>query len=147
MKSLHTECLFLLDDDTRTLSLAWLGKAKGDIAAARKLLQPPDVLLENAVYHCQQAAEKSIKAILALHGASIPMTHDVAKLIRRAKEYEPALVELEDRADFITPYATEYRYSDFDAFELSLAEVNVALEYADDLIAFATRIVARFSAH
>ena len=44
---------------------SWLEKAKGDLDVVRRSLMPlPDKNLEAAAYHCQQAAEKSIKALL-----------------------------------------------------------------------------------
>jgi HEPN domain-containing protein len=48
-----------MDETKRDLLNAWLIKAQHDLAAARKLSTEPDSYLDLAIYHCQQAAEKS----------------------------------------------------------------------------------------
>ncbi len=45
----------------------WLTIAQHDPASARKLAQEPEPLLDTAIYHCQQAAEKAWKALLVFH--------------------------------------------------------------------------------
>ncbi len=44
----------------------WLLTAKADLESAEKLAEPPNPILETAVYHCQQSAEKAIKGFLTL---------------------------------------------------------------------------------
>lgn len=46
------------------LARNWLIKAQHDLAAARKLCADPDPYLDVAIYHCQQAAEKTVKGFL-----------------------------------------------------------------------------------
>lgn len=60
---------------------AWLRKAAGDMQAAEHdtLAQPP--LHEDAVFHCQQVAEKSLKAFLTWR----------APRGRRARPTKPAM--------------------------------------------------------
>lgn len=48
----------------RQLVLSWLTKAQHDLAAAEVLSQSVLSLLDTAIYHCQQAAEKSLKGYL-----------------------------------------------------------------------------------
>ena len=45
----------------------WLTKAKLDLRGAEIDLIAKPPLLEDAVFHCQQAVEKSLKAFLAFH--------------------------------------------------------------------------------
>lgn len=51
-----------MDDAKRDLVRAWLLRA--DLASARKLAAGADPLLDTAIYHCQQAAEKTLEALL-----------------------------------------------------------------------------------
>ena len=46
---------------------SWLVKALHDLATARKAASPPDPYLDTAIYHCQQAGEKTVKGFLAFH--------------------------------------------------------------------------------
>ena len=47
-----------------------------------------------ATFHCQQCVEKSLKAMLALHGNEIPRIHDLVTLHTRASEVESLSVEI-----------------------------------------------------
>jgi hypothetical protein len=41
----------------------------------------PNMLLEGLCFHAQQAAEKSIKAVLIDRGVSFPRTHNIRTLL------------------------------------------------------------------
>lgn len=58
-----TDCCCMKQHSTSTFNL-WLKKSKNDLKAAKKLVQNPDPLYDMAVYHCQQTAEKALKAYL-----------------------------------------------------------------------------------
>jgi HEPN domain-containing protein len=40
-----------------------------------------ELSIENRLYHCQQAAEKALKAVLVYHEKNYPFTHDISDLI------------------------------------------------------------------
>ena len=63
-----------------------------------------------AVYHCQQAAEKAVKAFLVRHGQPYEKTHDIEVLVDIAGEIDPGFRQWADAADALTPYATRFRY-------------------------------------
>jgi HEPN domain-containing protein len=54
----------MADAPTLELAHAWLAKAASDLRSARILADADDPPLDAAVYHCQQAAEKAVKALL-----------------------------------------------------------------------------------
>ena len=62
------------------------------------------------MYHCQQAAEKALKAYLTDQNAIVRKTHDLEVLIGLCAEYDPSFENLADAADILNPYATEFRY-------------------------------------
>lgn len=99
-----------MDEAKRKLVHNWLLKASHDLTAARLLTQGDQPILDVAIYHCQQAAEKAVKAFLVFKDEFPDRTHDVNVLIQRAMLFEPALVALRDAAIRITPYATLFRY-------------------------------------
>lgn len=88
----------------------WLDRARDDLGAATKLLRGSDPYPATAAYHCQQAAEKALKAVLAGAGQQVPKTHDLRVLVERAALTDPRLRALQDLAEQLTPLATEYRY-------------------------------------
>jgi len=53
-----------MDEAKRELVQQWLQKALHDLIAARSLGQQKPTVMDVAIYHCQQAAEKAVKAFL-----------------------------------------------------------------------------------
>ena len=86
----------------------WLEVVARDLKAARNCLFGPEPTGEAAAYHCQQAAEKLVKAVLVSAGVNAPYSHDIETLVGLVPDspLAPLLVPL---ARF-TPYATAYRY-------------------------------------
>jgi len=62
--------------DTR----AWLSKAQQDLRAAALDLTASPPLLEDTLFHCQQAVEKALKALLTWHDRPFRKTHDLVEL-------------------------------------------------------------------
>lgn len=62
-------------DRKQQLVGAWLAKAHSDLDTARLLIRDEKRLLDVAMYHCQQTAEKAIKAWLTAHDLIFPKTH------------------------------------------------------------------------
>jgi HEPN domain-containing protein len=92
--------------DTR----AWLRRAHHDLLAAKLLLNAARPLPDVAVFHCQQAAEKALKAFLFWHDVRFGKTHELAELGRACCNLDGALAGVIDRAVDLTPYAWRFRY-------------------------------------
>lgn len=101
-----------MDDPIRREVAAWFAKALRDLESAERLVagQPP--FRDTAAYHCQQAAEKALKAFLTAAAIPFPKTHDLTALITLARETSPGLSSLDEAAITLTPYATLFRYPD-----------------------------------
>lgn len=91
----------------------WLADADQDLKAAGSLFA--DSIYDRCVTHCQQAAEKSVKAVLACFGY-LERSHYVAERLRRViekqvvPEWEADLARLADDAEQLEPAATWSRY-------------------------------------
>jgi HEPN domain-containing protein len=81
-----------------------------DLAAARLLAAGRPPILDVAVYHCQQAAEKALKGYLVYQDQRVEKTHDIGLWIERAMSIEPEFGTMRDAGDHLTPFATAYRY-------------------------------------
>ncbi|GAB4579720.1 MAG: HEPN domain-containing protein [Anaerolineales bacterium] len=57
----------------------WLRFAREDLQVAKLVMK--EKIYNQVCFHCQQCAEKSLKAWLAAQGAHIPKTHRMADLI------------------------------------------------------------------
>ena len=131
-----------MDEARRRVVQGWLIKAQNDLATARKLAQDPSPLLDTAIYHCQQAAEKAVKGFLACHDQTVVKTHDVRFLVNQALAFEPGFEEWLEAAERVTPYATAYRYPD-EILEPEEGEFERAMDAAAGLAAFVLRVLPR----
>jgi HEPN domain-containing protein len=80
--------------------------AQEDLEAARLLSSQGN---RYAIYHCEQAVEKIIRAVLTAEGKHAGIRHDLGEMVGMIPEANPvkhALRELE----FLAAYATSYRY-------------------------------------
>ncbi len=65
---------------------------------------------DSVCFHCQQSAEKYLKARLQEAGISFPKTHDLIKLLGMAITIEPQWVALHPFVAVLNPYGVGYRY-------------------------------------
>jgi HEPN domain-containing protein len=113
----------------------WLIKSKRDLKVAWVLFESEESLLDSVVYHCQQSAEKSLKAYLTYQNIVFRKTHDLDILIDLCSLSERSFQDLKDGADILTPYATEFRYPS-DTIEPERQEAEEALEIANLILTF-----------
>lgn len=85
-------------------------------------------------YHCQQSAEKAIKAVIvSLHWPTgIPKSHDLSFLLNQIHNYISIPDAIGDAADALTPFGTMTRYPN---------ELTVEEHHAKQAIAFAEQIL------
>lgn len=88
----------------------WFTKAKDDLRVARALLDFESEHNEATVFHCQQAAEKSIKGYLTHHKIRFNKTHDIEKLLEVVATIDKSLSAKFKKAGVLTKYAVAYRY-------------------------------------
>lgn len=110
---------------------AWVKKAHLDLRAAEVDLAAAPPLIEDALFHAQQAAEKSIKAFLCWHDKPFRKTHDLRELLDLACSLETDIEELRSAIESLTPFAWEFRYPG-ESEEPSIEETKEYLQAADD---------------
>lgn len=117
------------------LARSWMLKAGSDLRAARACLAAgsPDT----ACFHCQQTAEKSLKAHLIFHGINFPFTHDLGRLIALCAQKDAGFHALLADATSLNPYAAEMRYDD--EFWPSPEEVTEQLTRAESIHNFVVK--------
>ena|SRR5687767_13166116 len=92
------------------LTRDWLAKADEDLQAARFLAAAPTVLHDSVAFHCQQAAEKALKAYLTWHSLPFRRTHDLAELLLQCTAIDPSVQPLSAAANVLVQYAIDPRY-------------------------------------
>ena len=96
----------------------WLDFAAMDLEAAQFLFDMRPVPVEIICYHCEQAAEKLLKAVLLAADIEPPKTHDLIQLCKKCAELDSAYEVLADACIELSPYGVQVRYpSDLDLNE------------------------------
>lgn len=88
----------------------WVRKAEADHTAAVTLIRGNARLHDAVCFHCQQSAEKYLKALLYVQRLRIPRTHNLIGLLTLVAPHHPALVTLRRGMHILTRYAVETRY-------------------------------------
>src|SRR4030042_6015423 len=94
------------DAKTRIVS-EWLHKADADMGVAKHLLDGEAPFCNAITFHCQQAAEKYLKALLTCWGIEFPKTHVLANLIALLETRNAVLAMSILDAVVLTPYGAE----------------------------------------
>jgi|SRR6266850_2882892 len=88
----------------------WLQKASVDLRAARIDLEANPPLVEDTLFHCQQAVEKALKSFLAWHDRPFRKTHSLEELGAASETVDPTLKSVVDLAVPLTEFAWVFRY-------------------------------------
>ena len=103
----------------------WLDIAESDLGVARHLFELYRPMpLEIICYHCQQCAEKALKALYIALGipGGVPRTHDLSMLLDQMHNFVQIDDDLYDLADTLTPYGTAARYPSGMNFDERIAD-------------------------
>jgi HEPN domain-containing protein len=107
----------------------WVEKAEEDIAAVRTLASEDKLGFGLIiVFHCQQAAEKFLKACLTRHRIDFPKTHDFETLLNLCQKISPSFQNLGQPASRLQPFAVQARYTFRDAAETTIDQAIVDME-------------------
>ena len=108
---------------------AWLYKAGSDLLAAQILIGHSEFALGPAAFHCQQAAEKTLKAFLISRAVPFDRVHSLVYLLDLCEVEEPTLATLREETERLSPYAVEIRYPG-DIIEISAEAARQAFAAA-----------------
>jgi HEPN domain-containing protein len=88
----------------------YLERAAEDEVLLDEVLGSPRVSDGSIGFHCQQAAEKLLEALLSRLGAPFRKTHDLRELMDLLTDRGQPLPEQLAELDQFTPYAVVFRY-------------------------------------
>jgi HEPN domain-containing protein len=88
-----------------------LRKAANDLYAANTVLATGNAL-DTVCFHAQQATEKALKAVLALHQVRYPLTHDLGALLGLGAQMYGELLQFEELVEDLMQYAVTVRYDE-----------------------------------
>jgi len=127
------------DSDSQELARAWLDRAKGNLARARQP-KPEEGFWEDLCFDAQQAAEKAVKAVLALYALDFPRTHQIGELLEILRRAGHDLTEELARADRLSEYAVTTRYPKA-AHPVDEVEYRQAIQLAEGVVRWAESVV------
>ena len=79
----------------------WLQKVAEDYRVAEALAALAEPLDDSICFHCQQAAEKLLKALLVASGVTPPRTHDLEELVALLAPAQPLPADIEDALTYL----------------------------------------------
>jgi HEPN domain-containing protein len=103
-------------------------KAEEDHVIARQISRSKTPLHDGVCFHCQQCAEKYLKALLEDRGLPVPKTHDLELLRPMLLPFHASLRSLRRGCKFLTNFAVPARYPGLNA---SKRQAQAALRWAD----------------
>ena len=113
----------------------WLTLADDDLRIAELTMKDSEPVCWAAAFHCQQAAEKSLKAFLAYHERHVEKTHDIEFLLGLCMAIVPDIEKFIDAGGVLTTYAIESRYP-APRIEVNKLQAREAIETARSIYEF-----------
>ena len=107
---------------------AWLERARRDLRAASLLIAGQ--MYAEALFHCQQAAEKALKGFLTFHQRPFQKTHDLSEVGPECVAIDGSLRSVYDQIKALTEYAWRFRYPGA-PYEPDAAEAADGLQKAE----------------
>jgi HEPN domain-containing protein len=89
---------------------------------------------EIVCYHCQQAAEKYLKAFLVYNDQEPLKTHDLIEIVKLCNNFDKDFLLLSPKCEYLIPFATRTRYPS--TIDPGDEDMKRALAFAKDIIDF-----------
>jgi len=117
----------------------WIDKGRDDLRVAEYLSTmrhpTPDEII---CYHCQQSAEKYLKAFIFSHDIEPEKTHDLEYLLEICQKYNTEFLKLLSKLDILNRYSVFPRYPN--ELEITNEDMKTALSYAKNIQEFVLKI-------
>jgi HEPN domain-containing protein len=96
--------------EARDFAQVLIRKAEQDEAVLTRLIEDPGVADESLGFHLQQAVEKRLKAVLALHEVEFDHKHNMTYLTMLLEDEGIELPPCREQIEELTPWASKARY-------------------------------------
>jgi HEPN domain-containing protein len=122
----------------------WLRLADDDLRLAELTLKDTEPIYWAAAFHCQQAAEKSLKAFLAYNEYHVEKTHDIEFLVKLCIKILPPTEQFIETGAALSEYAVDPRYPT-PKFEITKIKAEKAIETARKIFEFVIEALPDFA--
>jgi HEPN domain-containing protein len=120
---------------------AWLQKASHDLETAERALHASHPITDTAAYHCHQAVEEALKALLASRFEPLVRTQDLMDLPTGCTAADARIADWADRMAELSAFGTLVRYPSVDA-DPNVSDVTQSLKKAQQFHGFVSAVVA-----
>ncbi len=127
----------------KNLVRSWLEKAEHDKGIAETLLCQNSQYTDGICFHCQQAAEKIVKACLIFFKINFKKSHNLVYLLDLLGSVEIIKDSMYEHAESLEAYAVEVRYPD----AMAMPSLNDATEAFKSLKLIEQEIMEILSVH
>jgi len=117
------------DEVKRDLMRQWVAKAEEDLGAAEILISHTTSYLSAVGFHCQQAVEKYLKALLTFNQIEFPKTHDLGALLDLVAPMDQTFADSLREISLLNSYGVEVRYPS-DMPDIEPEDAQKAIELA-----------------
>ncbi|MDA3797648.1 MAG: HEPN domain-containing protein [Kiritimatiellae bacterium] len=97
-----------MNQATKDYIKQWILKAEEDLLVVERLIEGQIVAPASICFHCQQAAEKYLKAYLIFHKVEIRRTHNIEFLLSECNDIDLVFGEID--AKNLSDYGVDVRY-------------------------------------
>lgn len=112
----------------------WIEFAENDYEAAILLEKNIKPLLEIICFHCQQSAEKYLKAYIIRNDGEVKRTHNLGEILKDCIKFDTEFEKIKDPCIDLTDYAIETRYPY--PFELDVQDMKKAVNDMENIRIF-----------
>jgi HEPN domain-containing protein/predicted nucleotidyltransferase len=134
----HRPSLVSCGGKMKRTTAEWVEKAEEDYAAAQRLRRGKKPFHDTVCYHCQQCAEKYLKALLEELGIVVAKTHKLVNLLTKLQRDHPTLRSLRRGLRFLDKFAVDPRYPGMNA---SKRRATAAVRWSGKVRAEARRLL------
>ena len=109
----------------------WIEKADHDLGSAKLIFLHIPEYFDTIAFHCQQATEKYLKAMLLYNGIEFDRTHNLIYLLELLSQKIEISGELFDKAILLNGFSVQIRYPNH-IIHLTKAELEAAIKISQE---------------
>jgi HEPN domain-containing protein len=119
--------------DKRAIS-EWIAYSDRDLSSAKYLCGMNPKPLEIICYHCQQSAEKMLKAYWIHRNINPPRTHDLELLRAECETYDNSFTDINGACSRLSGYSIQPRYPS--GIDLVESDMELAIKDSEKISEF-----------
>ena len=108
--------------------------AKKDLRLSKIGASDDDPYIEGVCFHCQQCAEKVLKAFLSFNGIKFKYPHDLESLCEECEKIDSDFTNVDTICQILTHYSPNKRY--INDGKIPTSEMFEAIELAEEVLNF-----------